>query len=178
MISSGKKLVFMWLPSHVGLGNNKAADAAAKAALGLAAGTVPVPSTDFYASVNRYVRSKWQQAWDAKTNNKLHAIEPAIHGSMSYKLPRRDEIIIHRLRLHGAHARHPLVLAETWKSASMLCVWWSTHGGASFSRIQCTNANTSAVFRRAVFNNVSSRKIVDFIKAIGFYGKLLYLSLF
>jgi ribonuclease HI len=70
LISSEKKLVFMWLHSHVGLGlgDNSAADAAAKAALGLAAGTVPVPFADFYASVNRYVKRKWQLAWNAIAN--------------------------------------------------------------------------------------------------------------
>jgi ribonuclease HI len=175
LISSGKKLVFMWLPSHFGLGNNTAADAAAKAALGLAAGTAPVPSTDFHASVNRYVRSKWQQAWDAETNNKLHAIELAIHGPMSYKLPRRDEIIIHRLQLGHTHATLSYLMKRENPPQCSSC------GGpltVEHLLVAC-NALTPICQQffdertlSAVFNNISSRKIVYFIKAIGFYRKL------
>jgi kelch-like protein 2/3 len=175
LISSGRKLVFMWLPSHVGLGNNMAADAAAKAALGLAAGTAPVPATDFYASVNRYIKSKWQQSWDAETNNKLHAIEPVIHGSMSYKLPRRDEILIHRLRLGHTHATHSFLLKRENPPQCSSC------GGPLTVDHLLVTCNALTPIRQqfydertlsAVFNNVSSRKIVDFIKAIGFYRKL------
>jgi hypothetical protein len=46
----------------------------------------------------------------------------------------------------GAHARHPLVLVETWKSASVLGIRWFAHRGTSFSRLHCTNANTPIVF--------------------------------
>jgi hypothetical protein len=71
----------MWLFSHIGLGGNSAADEALTAAVGLAAGTVSVPFADFYAIVNRYVKRKWQLAWDAEIKSRLHAIELVIHGS-------------------------------------------------------------------------------------------------
>jgi ribonuclease HI len=60
LIARGKKVAFMWLPSHVGVGGNSAADAAAKAALSLAASAVPVPFTDFQSEVEGYVRRRWQ----------------------------------------------------------------------------------------------------------------------
>ena len=43
LLSDGKQLVFMWLPSHVGIAGNSAVDAAAKAVLNLPESTIVVP---------------------------------------------------------------------------------------------------------------------------------------
>jgi ribonuclease HI len=58
LLARDKKVAFMSLPSHVGMGGNSAVDAAAKAALNLANSAVPVPFTDFLSEVEGYVRRK------------------------------------------------------------------------------------------------------------------------
>lgn len=45
------------------------------------------------------VWSLFSVSWSLETKNKLHAIEPTVNITKSYRLPRRDEIIIHRLRI-------------------------------------------------------------------------------
>ena len=166
----------MWVPSHVGLSGNCAADAAAKAALNLTASAVSVPFTDFQARINCYVKQKWQREWDGETNNKLHAIEPVIHGAATiYKIPRRDDILIHRLRLGHTYAMRSYLLKGENAPQCAACGGLLTveHllvscGGHAQTRRQFYVESTL----RAVFNNVSPRKIVDFTKAIGLYRKL------
>ena len=106
LIVDGKQLVFMWLPSHAGLAGNVSADAAAKAALNLAESQTPVPYSDFYPLVHNYIFSKWQRLWNAETSNKLHSIEPTVKVTKTYHLPRRDECIIHKLRIGHACFTH------------------------------------------------------------------------
>jgi hypothetical protein len=59
LATGGRKIVFMWLPSHVGIGGNSAVDAAAKAALNPAVSAVPVPFTVIQSQIGSYVRHKW-----------------------------------------------------------------------------------------------------------------------
>ena len=54
----------MWIPSHVGLYGNSAADAAAKAAPNHATSEGTIPYSDFKSAVNSYMLSCWQQSWD------------------------------------------------------------------------------------------------------------------
>jgi hypothetical protein len=89
----------MWLPSHVGLAGNVAVDARAKAALNLPITVSYIPYSDFKPVINSYAATKWQQSWDAEVRNKLHGVQPRIGCARAYRLPRRDELIIHRLRI-------------------------------------------------------------------------------
>jgi ribonuclease HI len=47
VLSSGRNIAFMWLPSHVGLAGNAAADAVAKAALTLSPALSAIPYSNF-----------------------------------------------------------------------------------------------------------------------------------
>ena len=49
LILSGKRVLFVWLPSHTGMAGNVSPDAAAKAALDLAESQTPVPFSIFYS---------------------------------------------------------------------------------------------------------------------------------
>ena len=69
---------------------NLAADTAAKAAL-----LIPV-STLLYWSEHTF--SEWLSSWSLETWNELHAIEPIVNITKPYRLPHRDEIVIHWLR--------------------------------------------------------------------------------
>ena len=102
----GFQLIFIWVPSHVGLAGNSAADAAAKAALNLPVTNLTIPYSDYKSMIRTYTLNQWQQSWSLQIQNKLHAVEPTVNKYNSYRLPRRDEIIIHRLRIGHIHLTH------------------------------------------------------------------------
>ena len=96
----------MWVPSHVGLAGNSSADIAAKAALLLPILNLPVPSSDFSSLIRYHSLKQWQESWNSETLNKLHSVEPKVNVFNLYRLPRRDEIIIHRLRIGHSYITH------------------------------------------------------------------------
>jgi ribonuclease HI len=63
---NGKTVVFVWLPSHVGIKGNTDADMAAKAALAAKPDNVLIPHSDFRQYINQYFKSKWQSIWDSQ----------------------------------------------------------------------------------------------------------------
>ncbi|HSN22706.1 MAG TPA: ribonuclease H family protein, partial [Methylomicrobium sp.] len=64
LIVSGTYVVFIWLPSHVGIQGITDADTAAKAALSLLVSGRKVPQSDFKPLVQSYTVNKWQHMWD------------------------------------------------------------------------------------------------------------------
>jgi kelch-like protein 2/3 len=175
LIISGKRVVFMWLPSHVGLAGNISADAAAKAALNLSESQSPVPFSDFYPLINTYISSYWQRLWSAEANNKLHNIEPTIKSTKCYRLPRRDELIIHRLRIGHTHLTHGFLLKredppECVSCDSPLTVEHILLNCVEFQHIR-EKYFTSATLTE-LFSIVPPQTIIEFIKKIGLYRKL------
>jgi ribonuclease HI len=175
LIVDGKQLTFMWLPSHAGLAGNVSADAAAKAALNLPESLIPVPYMDFYPLIHSYISSSWQRLWNCETNNKLHSIEPTVKSTKTYRLPRRDECIIHRLRIGHTHFTHAFLLKKEDPPECISCQLPLT---VEHILLNCVDF---MLIRRKyftcmtladLFTNVPSRKIVDFIKEIGLYHKV------
>jgi len=99
-------LMFMWVPSHVGLAGNSAADTAAKTAVLPPMSKLTVPHSHYKPFIRSYALKQWQQSWDSETQKKLHAIEPTVNVINFFRLPRRDEIIIHRLRIGHTYLTH------------------------------------------------------------------------
>jgi len=175
LIVDGKQLVFMWLPSHTGLAGNVSADAAAKAALNLPESQIPVPYSDFYPLINNHICSSWQQQWNAETNNKLHSIEQDVKGAKTYHLPRRDECIIHRLRIGHTHFTHAFLLRNEDPPECIACQLPLT---VEHILLNCVdfmfirNKYFTCTTLAELFSSVPSRTIVDFIKEIGLYHKI------
>jgi len=99
LIPYGSSVVFMWVPSHVGLAVDSAADSAAKDALLLPVSNLTVPHSDYKSLIRLHALRQWQLRWNCETENKLHSIEPRVNVMNMFRLPRRDEIIIHSLRI-------------------------------------------------------------------------------
>ena len=76
--SKTKGILFCWLPSHVGIKGNEAADIKAKASLDLEISNFELPYTDFKPFINRYILSKWQMSWERATFSKLHEIKQVL----------------------------------------------------------------------------------------------------
>ena len=160
---------------HTGLAGNVAVDTAEKAALNLAESQTPVSFSDFYPLINTHIASHWQRLWNANTNNKLYSIEPRVNISKPYQLPRRDELIIHRLRIGHTHLTHGFLLKREVPPECIGCQTPLTVEHILLNCIEfqlirvkyytCTNLSE-------LFSNVPPRAIVDFIKEIGLYRKL------
>ena len=98
-----KEILFCWLPSHVGIKGNEAADVKAKASLDLEISNFKLPCTDFKPFINRYILSKWQLSWDRATFNKLHVIKRVLGKNTIYRSLRREDVVL--TRLHICHTR-------------------------------------------------------------------------
>ena len=95
LANNGKKIVFCWISSHVGILRNEKADASAKSALSLYVTPMKLPATDMYPRVRKLIFDKWQEIWNCCTGNKLHGIKPTVGG---YKqktcLSRHDSVLL------------------------------------------------------------------------------------
>ena len=168
-------ITFVWVPSHIGIAGNTAADATAKAALCLQVSNSKVPYSDFKPLITVHANRKWQELWDTEINNKLHGIEPMIKSASLCKLPRRDEVIIHRLRLGHTHLTHSYLLK---KEPPPVCDCGHTPLTVEHILLHCTS---HSVIRKRyfncfsledLFNSIHCRVIVNFIREIGLYHKL------
>ena len=74
LIKDGKEIVFVWVPGHVGIRGNSAADAAAKDALVGDTLVELIPFSDLKSRANKYMLELWQCEWDELPGNKLHEI--------------------------------------------------------------------------------------------------------
>ena len=107
LLSRGTQVAFMWVPSHAGLAGNSAADIAAKAAL-----LLPNQST---CSCFGFLLSHRFPL------NKLHAIEPKVNVFKLYRLPCRDEIMIHRLKIGHSFLTHGHLLRRETSPRCSAC---------------------------------------------------------
>jgi ribonuclease HI len=175
LLSGGHSIVFMWLPSHVGLAGNVAVDAAAKAALALAPTPSVIPYSDFKPVIGLYMTEKWQKAWDAEVNNKLRKIQARIGPVRVYRLPRRDELIIHRLRIGHTHFTHSYLLKG---EDPPMCVGCNSLFTVQHILIDCVEFALSRpnYFNvgslQELFETVPALSIIGFIKDIGLYRQL------
>jgi hypothetical protein len=64
-----------------------------------------VPRSDYNSLIRTQALKQWQLRWNSKTENKLHALEPRLNVINLFRFPRRDAIIIHRLRIGHTYLR-------------------------------------------------------------------------
>ena len=58
-----------------------------------------IPYTDYIPVVKRFIINKWQNNWNQCKDDRLGEIMPVLHPFYTNSLNRRDEIVIHRLRI-------------------------------------------------------------------------------
>jgi hypothetical protein len=173
LVTLGYSIHFIWVPSHIGIAGNAAADAAANAALNLQLSMLTVPYSDFKSLINTYIKKRWQECWDVEANNKL---QPVTGSVTRHHLPRRDEVIIHRLRVGHTHLTHCYLLRQELLPRCEFC-----HSPLSVEHALITCSSFSLVRRKfydgcdslqELFKRFSPHVIVKFIKEIGFYCKI------
>nr|XP_042913269.1 uncharacterized protein LOC122273259 [Parasteatoda tepidariorum] len=91
LYKKGFKILFCWIPSHVGIKGNDKADSAARSASSPI--TLSVPFSDFKNHIRKLVQCLWQQYWDLQGENKLHSVKPTLEPM------RRADVKLTRLRV-------------------------------------------------------------------------------
>ena len=66
-----KTINFCWIPSHIGIHGNEAADMAAKESFNQDITASQVPYTDLKCHINHFISNKWQERWSSCPDNKL-----------------------------------------------------------------------------------------------------------
>ena len=97
MTREGREIVFIWVPGHVGIRGNSAANSAAKDSLGGDISVELIPFSDLKPRTNKYILELWQSEWDEFPENKLYKIFPVLKECISCPWKRRncDGLIAH-----------------------------------------------------------------------------------
>ena len=109
LYSRGNQLTFCWVPAHVGVAGNEAADREAQAVVQRTnhVTPVPLPYRDFYPYFASLLRDRWLSSWRDITVNKLRAIKGTVSvWGTSCRRNRYHEIILARLRLGHTRLTH------------------------------------------------------------------------
>ena len=72
MTRDRRGIVFIWVPSRVGIRGNSAANSAAKDALDGDILVELIPFSDLKSRTNKYILQLWQSEWDEFLENKLY----------------------------------------------------------------------------------------------------------
>ena len=92
MTRDGREIVFIWVPGHVGIRGNLAADSAAKDALDGDISVELIPFSDLKSRTNKYILELWQSEWDEFPKNKLYKIFPVLKECIVCPRRNRKEV--------------------------------------------------------------------------------------
>lgn len=117
------EVVLQWLPGHCGVNGNVVADETACAAHTQSSVIIPIPFSRRDAATLAYSVARQSQlsTWTDGTKNyqPLYRIDPACTFRMPCGLGKRDEAVVHRIRLNVAFTSH--YLHKTRRVASPHC---------------------------------------------------------
>ena len=108
-----KTIFFCWIPSHIGIRGNEAADVAAKESLDFNIIASQVPYTDLKPYINSFIANKWQERWSSCPDNKLFKIKPTLSVWPSgFRNSRKEEVVLSRLRIGHTYFTHSYILRQ------------------------------------------------------------------
>ena len=93
LIQDGTEIVFAWVPGHIGVSGNSAADFAAKDALDGDISDEYIPFSDLKPHLNNDIVEFWQNECDTYPLNRLHKLNPQniqTSSIMVFQEKRRD----------------------------------------------------------------------------------------
>ena len=140
IISSGKTLTYVWIPSHVNISGNETADTAAKTASSLPdASTHQASHNDIIKIIKRNIKENWNNQWLKSKPTQLHQIRDSIFELQpTCGTDRRLETVITRLRIGHSRLTHSHLITKTQPSTCNFC---NSPYSIRHLIMECTNTN-------------------------------------
>ncbi|CAH2021287.1 unnamed protein product [Acanthoscelides obtectus] len=112
LMDGDKRVVFIWVPGHVGILGNELADQSARqaaAATGIDCTIVKAP--DLKMKIRQCITEAWQRQWNNELTQ-LRTIKPDVtKWTPNVKMSREEAVRIHRLRLGHTALTHSYLLS-------------------------------------------------------------------
>lgn len=175
----GKRVVFMWIPSHVGIFGNVLVDKAAKEALDIEMPRTPlqfIPYSDFDCKIYAYCFKLWQKEWSNEVNNKLFKVRPNLSEPLTlFTQNRKQESVLSRLHIGHTYLTHGWLLRKEeppWcdKCNSLLSVEHILTKCSAFSSSREKFFINGQL--KDIFTNVPPERIFDFLREIKLFHKI------
>ena len=120
-----KEVVFKWVPGHVGIRGNEAADRAAKEALEKELNRGPDalyrPET---LDCQICIQQVWQKEWDEAiiVSSKLHGILPKLSDKLfTFCNTRKEDTVLNRLHIGHSYFTHSFLLKKREPPVCVAC---------------------------------------------------------
>jgi ribonuclease HI len=112
--TKGVRVVFCWVPGHVGIQGNELADVAAKAATEKDfIHNDRLPFNDLKNIFKSLFKKKFQDLWEMENNNKLKEVKGSINPwDSSIRPTRREEVVLTRLRIGHTLFSHAYLFSQ------------------------------------------------------------------
>ena len=176
------EIKFCWIPSHVGIrGNCKVDEEAKKGLTKSQPRNYKFPYSDYIPKVKQFIKLKWQQRWDFKHQHerpiKLHSILPLLGPFYTNGLSRKDEVVIHRIRIGHTRLTHRYLMEDPLKREPICNFCYLENLTIEHIMVECQHF---AVIRhnsyqvqvndmRDLFQKVPLRHILRFLKSSNLY---------
>ena len=176
-LSCAQKTIYLcWIPSHIGIRGNEAADLAAKESLNLDITTSQVPYTDLKCHINHFISNKWQERWTSCANNKLFKIKSTLGvWPPGFRNSRKEEVVLSRLRIGHAYFSHSYILRQEDPPECTACqeIYSVRH-----VLIDCIDLGLirprfyTVLDLKTLFDTVSVDRILSFLKEVNLFAKI------
>ena len=178
------QVFFEWIPSHCGIAGNETVDSLAKSALEQQTKTeIPLNRNEMNNMISIYYMEEWQLQWvNSQRGRFLFHLQPTIKPTFqSNLLCRRDESIIHRLRVGSCMLNETLFklnkhnngkcshcdVPETVQHFLLDCGAYREHR----NELQ-RNLGLATLSIRNILNNKEQRYIIRYVKNAGKYNSI------
>ena len=165
-----KRVMFSWLPSHVGIRGNELADARANRSLSRRVKPTMVPYSDYRVNCATYAITKWSEIWLRDNDSKLFRAGARAGDNQPLEDSNKADSIIRRLRIGHTHYTHSYLIRGDPRPFCHTC-----RRTITVSHIMITCARYRAVRARyyhvtslkVLFNKVPTSAILSFLSDIG-----------
>ena len=171
-----KTIYFCWIPSHIGIRGNEAADMAAKESLSHNITASQVPYTDLKPHINSFISDKWQERWSSCPDNKLFRIKPTLgEWPPGFRGSRKEEVVLARLRIGHTYFTHSFILRQEDPPECTACqeVYSVKHVLIDCIDLGLIRPRFYIVpDMKALFDTISVDRILSFVKEVNLYSKI------